>query len=133
MSDGRARRKKRGSIRSYNKPNLLPYDPAAYMRRPHSHYHPSHHRKSRDEMVERFPENLIKPLPLEERGEMPPSIPDMDIQDLHYAQGHSLTNCEVCAQPWVMDVMKAFTKRIRNRPERYPTLSGYLPREQTPS
>lgn len=96
-----------------------PYDPAAYLdngdRPGWTDYHPTYHRKSRDIMHERFPINLVQPLPLDERGEMPPTVPDMDIIDLHDTGFEHLLTCDLCMQPWVVDVKRAWRRRRLRR------------------
>lgn len=83
-----------------------PYDPARHMG---PDYHPSWEYRYKQAMREKFPENLVEPLPLEERGPMPYTAPDHDIRE-HRA----LCECDPCQAPYVLALKKRWTRTQRN-------------------
>ena len=79
-----------------------PYDPSRHMG---PDYHPSWEYRYKAEMRERFPENLVEPLPLAERGPMPFTMPDHDIRE-HRA----LCECEGCRAPYTAELKTRWTR-----------------------
>lgn len=68
-------------------------------------YHPSWEYRYKAEMRKRFPENLVEPLPLGQRGPMPYTMPDSDLRE-HRA----LCECAGCKAPYTVELKKSWTR-----------------------
>ncbi len=86
-----------------------PYDPEKYT---DPDYHPSHLYRYKREMWERFPDNLVEPLEFDERGPMPPTVPDIDLRE-HSA----MCSCVPCKQGYVIEVKRRWSKLKARRQE----------------
>ena len=88
-----------------------PYDPARHMG---VDYHPRYEYRYKREMRERFPDNLVPPLPLQDRGPMPITVPDIELRD-----HKMLCECDPCKADYVLEL-----KRRRRRNLAAQTLRG---------
>ena len=86
-----------------------PYDPTKYLG---TDYHPSHEYRYKKEMRQRFPDNLVEPLPVDERGPVPPTVPDIDLRE-HPA----VCGCTPCQAPYVIEVKKRWHRILATRQE----------------